>query len=475
MFTRRDFAKGIGASVIGMAMSPTWAAPPAGIRIRKDVSTLDENSSDIIALRRGVAAMRALPAADKRHWIKQAEIHGKVLGNFGQCKHGNWFFLPWHRGYLHFFEDIIRKLSGDSAFALPYWDWSRHPMLPAPFWSGTLNNPPRSGEMGSGRAIQQNSTIPAGDMDEFVGINVISSLLGTIDFESFGGRATANPALHPGQGGLERGPHNYIHTWVDGDMGTGGSPYDPIFWLHHCNVDRLWSEWMSRHPNGTPGDMGWLNRKFTEFCDDAGTGTTVVVKDVLDSTKLGYQYDTQTMEVAAGAPAISDLVGPLSMSDTSIQAGPQAAFFSLAGDSDRATDLNRIAKGANSSKNQTVRVTLQGIKIPPSQNCALRVFINCKLLSPETPITDPSYAGSCTFFNHTGEHAGHGDGTAAFTLDVTEAFGRLYADRPLKPDEPLKVSIVARPLFPNRENAWKGTIQELTPKQVQLEIVRTTN
>ena len=60
-------------------------------------------------------------------------------------------------------------------------------------------------------------------------------------------------------------------------------------------------------------------------------------------------------------------------------------------------------------------------------------------------------------------------------MDATEAFSRLYGDRPLTQDEPLTVSIVARPLFPERENAWKGSIQELTPKQIQIEIVSTND
>ena len=47
-----------------------------------------------------------------------------------RCSHQNWYFLPWHRAYLLAFEDICRHLSGDSAFALPYWDWVKHPNLP---------------------------------------------------------------------------------------------------------------------------------------------------------------------------------------------------------------------------------------------------------------------------------------------------------------------------------------------------------
>ena len=42
---------------------------------------------------------------------------------WGTCQHGNLNFLPWHRMYLHFYERVMRKQSGDDKFSLPYWDY----------------------------------------------------------------------------------------------------------------------------------------------------------------------------------------------------------------------------------------------------------------------------------------------------------------------------------------------------------------
>ena len=39
--------------------------------------------------------------------------------------------------------------------------------------------------------------------------------------------------------------HNRVHVWVGGDMAPGTSPNDPVFYLNHCNVDRLWEAWMA--------------------------------------------------------------------------------------------------------------------------------------------------------------------------------------------------------------------------------------
>src|SRR5207244_1317564 len=43
------------------------------------------------------------------------------------------------------------------------------------------------------------------------------------------------------------GLHNRMHVWIGGDMAPSTSPNDPVFYLNHCNVDRIWEAWMTRH------------------------------------------------------------------------------------------------------------------------------------------------------------------------------------------------------------------------------------
>lgn len=54
--------------------------------------------------------------------------------------------------------------------------------------------------------------------------------------------------------------HNIVHVFIGGDMGPGTSPNDPVFFLHHCNVDRLWAKWQERRTleNGTSYDSDYL-------------------------------------------------------------------------------------------------------------------------------------------------------------------------------------------------------------------------
>jgi tyrosinase len=51
----------------------------------------------------------------------------------------NWWFLPWHRGYIGWFEKKCRELSGDPEFALPYWDWTEQTKIPPEMFDDVLD------------------------------------------------------------------------------------------------------------------------------------------------------------------------------------------------------------------------------------------------------------------------------------------------------------------------------------------------
>ena len=73
---------------------------------------------------------------------------------------------------------------------------------------------------------------------------------------------------------------------------------DPIFWLHHSNIDRLWAVWV-RNGHSNPTTPGWLNQQFS-FFDENGQPVTMTAVQVLDTVAdLGYTYDQL---VAPGAP-----------------------------------------------------------------------------------------------------------------------------------------------------------------------------
>lgn len=491
--TRRKFLAATTGAAAGWTLVDAnllaWANQQAP-RVRRDVATLNSSSPEIQSMKIAVEKMKTgtgLGNNDRRRWAAQARIHGSRQG-FLKCQHRNWYFLPWHRAYLFFFEEIVRELSANNEFALPYWNWTKDRTLPQLFWAAgnPLHNPPRNGEPGSGRdpALTPTTKIPDEDYIRLLSKTVISQLLGISDFEIFGGGAVDQLGQRSTIGRLEGTGHNYIHTFVGGDMGTGGSPLDPIFWLHHCNVDRLWTLWAARNPQQTPNDADWLNTAIPHFCDRQGNATSILVKDTLNTTKLGYVYDQQPTPLAITPNASRPVVlGALSLEDGLVNNA--RSFAANAGDQLAAT-VAALTAAPELERKETVRLRISGIE-PPKDNVVLDLFLNCENISPETPITDDSYVGSCTFFDHGdhGEEKGHHgenraaekedgrEGGVAFVFDLTPEFVRLYGGRPLAKDEPLKVSILTRPLALHGEKHEGANVkvQEINPQQVSIDVL----
>jgi tyrosinase len=108
----------------------------------------------------------------------------------------------------------------------------------------------------------------------------------------------------------ENGPgmHNRVHLWVGGKFGDpkkpavgpmalGVAPNDPVFWLLHANIDRLWVEWQQRHGQVYAPESGG---PFGHNVDDPMTpydtiGLRITPRMMLDHHALGYAYDVEPM------------------------------------------------------------------------------------------------------------------------------------------------------------------------------------
>jgi hypothetical protein len=380
---------------------------------------------------------------------------------FNKCKHQSWNFAPWHRAYLYYFEDIIRKMSGDESFALPYWNWTAHPQVPDVFYGGDEN------PLAIARRPAKGTKISNADFEEFVSPDVIRVLLASNDFSSFGGPAA-------GSGGLEANPHNFIHRWVGRTMATGESPLDPLFWLHHANVDRLYSEWIIKHGSGRlPSATTWKDAAFADFFDRNGAvaGGSLKNSATVDITKLGYTYEELSKKAGPEAVGLPLGVAESFASEAAVKKADGVAIYRASAKVGEkgAEKLNNAAQ--EEAKDQEIRLRLIGVELPENQDTVVRVFINCKDPTRGTPISDPSYAGSFTFFGshegHGAEGHGHGEDHAAdgaeIVLDITKAFRTLYGDVPLKADEPLNVAMISRALF------GEGEAQTVTAKKVIVE------
>ncbi|MEA3215057.1 MAG: hypothetical protein QOJ19_1213 [Acidimicrobiia bacterium] len=258
---------------------------------------------------RAVALMRQRPANDPTSWTYQASIHGTdttpARTAWNSCQHGGWYFLAWHRGYLYYFERIVRaavvSAGGPSDWALPYWDYENPQTraLPRAFREATLPG----GGTNPLRATARDPQVNRGSRLTVSSAQARAlTSFSTGPMRGFGGSVTPSSFQANGPGKLELNPHGDVHVIVGG----GGwmsrfqtAALDPIFWLHHCNLDRIWSEWARNNAN--PTAASWLNQSFT-FFDENGTTVAITPAGVIDTVAaLNYTYDTLPVPVGAAA------------------------------------------------------------------------------------------------------------------------------------------------------------------------------
>jgi hypothetical protein len=295
--------------------------------VRRDIWQLGSEEQPwhpiTLAYARAVRSMQQLPLTDPRSWRYQAAIHG-VAGvtapqgaPWNECQHASWYFLPWHRMYLFRFEQIIRSFipvgDGRDTWALPYWDYSSGApgsALPPAFRAGRLPddsvNPlfvaARRASVNKGEEIPDLVTDTSAAMAEDV---FTETGLGAST--GFGGPRTGFAHQGPAFGALEAQPHGPVHVWVGGANGLMRDPntaaLDPVFWLHHANIDRLWEHWLGDgHTN--PEGRAWRDRRF-RLRDAAGAPASLRPRDVLDTAGLlGYTYDSLPVEPPDAREAI---------------------------------------------------------------------------------------------------------------------------------------------------------------------------
>ena len=193
----------------------------------------------------------------------------------GNAAHSGPIFLPWHRMYMIRLEENLQQVLGDPDFGLPYWDWAADGELAvqdqwrADLWSadyiGEARGAVRSGAIAQMRVrlVQDArtgslvSTTPrpiqrAAGMDARVRTLPREADVEAALDQTIYDRSPWNQSVMSHRNVLEgwvQGPqlHNRVHVWIGGDMAPGTSPNDPAFFLNHCNVDRIWEQWMARH------------------------------------------------------------------------------------------------------------------------------------------------------------------------------------------------------------------------------------
>jgi tyrosinase len=329
------------------------AGPP---RVRKAVTDL--TASERARLVRAILITKRTPSPwDRRFSVYDNFVwwHRQAFACSVDQAHMRPAFLPWHRQFLFMFESALRRYSGDATVTLPFWDWTDPRAIGAVFrrdlmgpngdpaqgfavtegpfrkgrWRLTVLDPRvqdrnqithltrRFGSMRFGGTLPTRASVLAALRLPDYDVPPYSSASDpSLSFRNnlegwrgmLGGTCRAgwmDPVA--GRGRPRRALHNLVHTWVGGELppladDIGGtmtlntSLNDPVFWLHHANIDRLWAIWQRRHPGAAgyapvrAGGLPYGQNLAEPMWPWRQAGLYVAPVSVLSTRAMGYVY-----------------------------------------------------------------------------------------------------------------------------------------------------------------------------------------
>ena len=215
-----------------------------------------------------------IDAVDKTHGIGVAppayrdfvKVHVNAMSGTGMDWHvhtlhvngmsmDRYNFLSWHRWFVVQMEKRLQQVHPD--VCIPYWDAINDRTMPTALQDKQLLK--RWG-------VKRGKSFDASQLASPADVKAIRQIE---TFQTF-------------QRTLERAIHGGVHNAVGGDMAGSSSPSDPLFWLHHANMDRLWAEWQASHTTEHPSNLTDVLQPTPIF--------GITVASVQDIGKLGYKY-----------------------------------------------------------------------------------------------------------------------------------------------------------------------------------------
>jgi tyrosinase len=259
------------------------------------------------------------PSRPVSTWDRFVAWHSAVMN----IAHSQPIFAPWHRVMLRTLEQLMQQALNDPNFGLPYWDWaadgqlSRAAQLTSPLWNNDcMGNgtsapgpftlaafPVRLASNNTGMLVQVNRALQRARGAGAPGLlnpslpkkASTAGALNVIPYDKSPFNRAAAGFRNCVEGWKPANDlHNLVHIWTGGDMLPASSPNDPVFYLNHCNVDRIWEAWMVKNgreyvpananPPPPPGQR--LNDPLV-----SPFGPSVTAAQVLNISSA-YTYDT---------------------------------------------------------------------------------------------------------------------------------------------------------------------------------------
>lgn len=343
--TRRDLLHA-GAGVAALTLVPRFTAtrvhaqPATAPTPRMRWEDFIQVLARLAAFKRGVAVMKSRKPSDPTSWFFQSAIHAVTpelvdaatqidpdvarvdqARFWNRCPHSNAEhsadFLIWHRAYLYYFEHILRAAAQDPTLSLPYWNYTE------PGQRGFLREFARQ-EIDPMTQLPGNPLFDHRREQAFMfglyqlseGVVSTAPLFNEVNFfgatedAGFAGGVADNDGSTKGL--IEQRPHDLLHFAIGGSIGTGEidapgglgglmasvptAAFDPIFWVHHANIDRLWTVWecLDTPPRrwGHVPPREWLEERPWSFHDFDLSIVEETRLYYLDRRNLVLAYDT---------------------------------------------------------------------------------------------------------------------------------------------------------------------------------------
>jgi tyrosinase len=313
------------------------------VEVRRNINTFTQAEMD--ELTSAILAMKFRPSVydpSINAYDYFVVLHFKASIDHTSAAHHSPGFNPWHRELLLRFENELRISTKKSNYTLPYWDWTDNNAFNKIFSANAFGGngvPTDSFIVQTGRFGKQagqfrlnyySISIPdtaysprlkrhfrwlpgVNTLPTKQDINILMSKKiydvapwdyyadTTYSFRNYLEGFWNGPEVNPLIAQIGDGLHGRVHIFIGGNMVSNSSPNDPVFFLHHCNVDRLWAEWQDKYgKDNFTNEWHVIHEEDQVKIDthyfakkDQMFGFKVSFTDMFDVRTNCYRYDTQ--------------------------------------------------------------------------------------------------------------------------------------------------------------------------------------
>lgn len=302
------------------------------MRVRKNLRSLNEDEKQVLV--KALLTLKKEGHYDHFVHAHMAVMHPTVLSfephdpEYRNGAHRGSSFLPWHREFLLQLEEALRSV--DSSIDLPYWDWTEDAAMSdpttAPIWSEgfmggngvesddwRVASGPFANSAGNwpippdhdGPALRRQfgQMLPSLPTKEDLALALAERFYDTPSYNNspftLGFRNRLEGWITQRGDSRVKTPgsqlHNRVHLWVGGSMAPMSSPNDPVFFLHHCFVDKVWADWQEKQrnerPEAAPHYAPEQEGPPGHNLDDVIRPWSRRIRDVMDISTLDYAYE----------------------------------------------------------------------------------------------------------------------------------------------------------------------------------------